>query len=197
MMKDNAINAAFKADIDAAVQTLKRGGLILYPTDTVWGIGCDATNDEAVRRVYELKERSDSKACIVLTDSVAMVERTVSAIPEVGYQLLDVAVEPLTIVYDRGTGVSPLLCAADGSVGVRVTDEPFSKALVRAFKRPLVSTSANIAGQPTPMCFNDIDPVIVDGVDYVCLSRRDEAPAKKASTVMRLCADGSFKLLRK
>lgn len=196
-MKGNTMNPAYKTDIDAAVQTLKRGGLILYPTDTVWGIGCDATNDEAVRRVYALKQRSDSKACIVLADSVAMVERTVSEIPEVGYQLLDVATEPLTIVYDRGTGVSPLLCAADGSVGVRVTAEPFSQALVRAFRRPLVSTSANIAGESTPMCFKEIDRRIIEGVDYVCMSRRNEGPATKTSTVMRLSADGSFKLLRK
>ena len=135
----------YKADIDEACRVMCDGGVILYPTDTIWGIGCDATNEEAVRRVYEIKQREDSKALIVLVDSVAKVNAHVDAMPDVAWDLIELATTPLTIIYDRGKNLAPNLLAEDGSVGIRVTDEPFSHDLCFRFKRPIVSTSANIS----------------------------------------------------
>ena len=184
-------------DIRAAVETLRRGGIILYPTDTVWGIGCDATNAAAVARVFDIKRRTDAKALITLVDSVAALERLVDDIPDAAFQLIDVAVEPLTIVYDSAHGVAPQLLAADGSIGVRITEEPFSRRLCHTLRKPLVSTSANVSGDPTPLCFSDITPQIIQAVDYVCLSRRDESPAAKASTIIKVSAGNVIHLIRK
>lgn len=184
-------------DIRHAVAILRSGGVIIYPTDTVWGIGCDATNSAAVKRIYEIKRRDDAKSMITLVESVAALERTVEEVPEVGYQLLEASDSPLTIVYDRGTGVAPELLAEDGSLAVRVTSEAFSSELCRRLRRPIVSTSANISGDPTPLCFAQINPELLSAVDYVCESRRDEAPATKASSVIKLSAGGLFKILRK
>lgn len=187
----------YKEDIDAAVAAMRRGGVIAYPTDTVWGLGCDARNSEAVRRIFAIKRRCEAKALITLVDSLAMLDRTVAEVPEVAEQLIDVAVDPVTIIYDRGTGVAPELLAEDGSIGVRLTREPFSAALCRAMRGPVVSTSANFSGEPTPLDFRSIDPALLAEVDYVCLSRRDEAPAAKASSVIKISAGGLFKILRK
>lgn len=191
----------YTADISAAVDTLRRGGVILYPTDTVWGLGCDATDSAAVRRIFEIKRRSDAKALITLVGSLAQLERTADGIPEVAYQLIEYSEKPLTIVYDGAlpsARIAPELLAADGTLGIRVTTEPFSRALCEAFRRPLVSTSANISGQEAPAVYTDISPEILEAVDYVCLSRRDEAPdpARKPSSVIRLTAGGEFKILR-
>lgn len=185
-------------DIHAATEVLRRGGLILYPTDTIWGIGCDATNSEAVRRVFEIKKRSDAKALITLVGSEGALERTVEEVPEVAWQLIEYSDRPLTIVYDKAAPViAPELSAQDGSIGVRITREEFSQALCRAFGKPLVSTSANISGMPSPGCFAEIDPAIISAVDYVCTSRRDEAPGSgRPSTIMRLSAGGLFKIIR-
>lgn len=188
-------DSAVSDDLRQAVDTLCRGGLILYPTDTVWGIGCDATNVEAVKRVYRLKGRDDNKALITLVADFGALERTVDGIPEVAYDLIEYSDRPLTIVYDHAIGVCPELTGADGSLGVRVTHESFSAALCRALHRPLVSTSANVSGQPTPRLFADIDQAIIEGVDYVCATGRDRAPGLP-SVVMRLHADGQFKILR-
>lgn len=187
----------YKEDIDAAVAAMRRGGVIAYPTDTVWGLGCDARNSEAVRRIFAIKRRCEAKALITLVDSLAMLDRTVAEVPEVAEQLIDVAVDPVTIIYDHGTGVAPELLADDGSIGVRLTREPFSAALCRAMRGPVVSTSANFSGEPTPLDFRSIDPELLAEVDYVCLSRRDEAPAAKASSVIKISAGGLFKILRK
>ncbi len=187
----------YKEDIDAAVAAMRRGGVIAYPTDTVWGLGCDARNSEAVRRIFAIKRRCEAKALITLVDSPAMLDRTVAEVPEVAEQLIDVAVDPVTIIYDHGTGVAPELLAEDGSIGVRLTREPFSAALCRAMRGPVVSTSANFSGEPTPLDFRSIDPELLAEVDYVCLSRRDEAPAAKASSVIKISAGGLFKILRK
>lgn len=187
----------YKEDIDAAVVAMRRGGVIAYPTDTVWGLGCDARNSEAVRRIFAIKRRCEAKALITLVDSPAMLDHTVAEVPEVAEQLIDVAVDPVTIIYDHGTGVAPELLAEDGSIGVRLTREPFSAALCRAMRGPVVSTSANFSGEPTPLDFRSIDPRLLAEVDYVCLSRRDEAPAAKASSVIKISAGGLFKILRK
>ncbi len=191
----------FAPDIKAAVETLRRGGIIVYPTDTVWGIGCDATNSEAVKRVFGLKKRADAKALITLVGSLAALERTADGIPDVAYELIECTDRPLTIVYDRPlpmAHISPELQAPDGTIGIRVTTEAFSSALCRTFGKPLVSTSANISGRPSPAVFKQIDPEIIAGVDYVCTSRRNEQPTEntKPSMVMRLSANGCFKILR-
>lgn len=191
------MNPQYAEDIARAVATMHRGGVILYPTDTVWGLGCDARNSEAVKRVFEIKRRSDAKALITLVDSEAMLERTVDDVPDVACQLIEAAVEPVTIVYDGGRDVAPELKAEDGSIGVRLTREEFSAALCRAMGGPVVSTSANISGEPTPRDFASISDGIKDSVDYVCESRRDEPPAAKASTVIKISAGGLFKILRK
>ncbi|MDE5568280.1 MAG: threonylcarbamoyl-AMP synthase [Muribaculaceae bacterium] len=190
---DDAINK----DLSCCLDVLKRGGIIIYPTDTVWGIGCDATDSNAVKKIFEIKRRADSKALITLVDSVAALERVVAEVPEVAYQLIDVAVEPMTVVYDRGVGVAPELLAEDGSIGVRITSEEFSKELCKRFRRPIVSTSVNISGEPAPKCFGDINPDLLKAVDYVCEAGHERPWASKPSTVIKLSAGGVIKILRK
>lgn len=187
----------YRDDIAEAVAAMRRGGVIAYPTDTVWGLGCDARNSAAVRRIFEIKRRCEAKALITLVDSMAMLERTVDEVPEVAEQLIEAAVDPVTVIYDRGRDVAPELLADDGSIGVRLTREPFSAGLCRAMRGPVVSTSANFSGEPTPLDFSSIDPELLGLTDYVCRSRRDEAPSPKASTVIKISAGGLFKILRK
>lgn len=184
-------------DIHSAVEVLKKGGVILYPTDTVWGLGCDATNAEAVARIYDIKKRSESKALITLVGNLSILERTVSGIPEVAYQLLEVADCPLTIIYDHACGVADNLKADDGSLAVRLPHDDFIKALCNNFRRPIVSTSANISGEPTPALFREISPEIINAADYVFNSRRDDNVRHKSSTIIRLSEDASFKIIRK
>ena len=184
-------------DLNNALETLKRGGIILYPTDTVWGIGCDATRAEAVSRIFQLKGREDSKAMITLIDSEENLERWVDGVPEVAYELLEAAVNPLTVIYDQAA-IPPLaknLAAPDGSLAVRVTRHEFSRELCRRLKRPLVSTSANISGKPTPRTFREISTEIIKGADYVCTSERDQANAKP-STIMKLTRSGVITIIR-
>ncbi|MDE6403740.1 MAG: threonylcarbamoyl-AMP synthase [Muribaculaceae bacterium] len=184
-------------DIANAVDVLKRGGVILYPTDTVWGIGCDATRSDAVRRIYEIKQRADSKAMIVLLSRVDDLWRYVDVVPEVAPELIEASVRPLTIVYDHGINMAPELLAPDGSVGVRITGESVSAGLCRALRRPLVSTSANISGKPAPAIFREIDPEIIAAVDYVMTSRRDDTERSRPSQVIKLSDSGVVKILRK
>lgn len=186
-----------RADVAEAVRVLKAGGVILYPTDTVWGLGCDATNTEAVRRIYSIKRRDDHKALITLVESLARLERTVSGIPDVAYDLIEYAGRPVTVVYDHGTGVCGALKGDDDTLAVRVTSEAVSSAICRGLGRPLVSTSANVSGSPTPKTFSEISPDIISAVDYTCLSRRDESAQAIPSMVVRLKESGEFKILRK
>ncbi len=176
-----------------AAAVLARGGVIAYPTETVWGIGCDATSSEAVRRVFAIKQRAEAKALITLVKDIAMLERWVDDIPEVGYQLLEAAVEPLTIVYDSPRGLAPELLAPDGSAGVRVVPLP----LFRSWHKPLVSTSANISGMPAPRTLRELAPEIVEAVDAI-VDPADAPPAAgRPSTVIKLSSGGLFKILRK
>lgn len=191
-----ALTDSMTADLSQAAMVVRRGGVIIYPTDTVWGIGCDATNAEAVARVYEIKRRVQSKALITLVDCVAKLERTVEGIPEVAYDLIEFSDRPLTIIYDRAIGVAPNLIADDGSLAVRVTRDPFTAALCRSCRKPLVSTSANVSGEPTPANFAEISPDILSAADYVCTTRRDDLSRHKSSTIMRLHADGRFNIIR-
>ncbi len=184
------------SDVQKAVEVLKKGGIIIYPTDTIWGIGCDATNPEAVRRLYDIKKRSDDKPMLVLVDSTLALERTVSDIPEVAYDLIEASDKPLTIIFEHPTGVAPALLGSDGSLGVRVTKEPFSAALCRTLRHPIVSTSANFSGKPAARKFSDIDPELLSKADYVCLSRRDEENKCGPSGIIKLGSGGLFKIIR-
>ncbi len=194
--KDGGDLSEYRDDIRQAVEVLNRGGIILYPTDTIWGIGCDATNAEAVKRVFEIKQREDAKALITLVDSEAKVQAYVREMPDVAWDLMEVADSPLTIIYDGARNLAPNLLAEDGSVGIRVTHETFSNYLCLRFKRPIVSTSANLSGQPSPRCFADIAPEIVAAVDYVCTSRRQETVCPSPSHIIKLGVGGEVKVIR-
>ena len=196
-------------DIKNAVEVLRKGGVILYPTDTVWGIGCDATNAEAVKRVYDIKQRDDSKAMICLVDSDARLQRYVRNVPDVAWQLIDSlkapegeqaeegTSKPTTIILDGAVNLAPNLIAEDGSIALRITQESFSKELCYRFQKALVSTSANISGEPAAQNYCDIDPRIIEQVDYVCWSRRQEHKPHTPSCIIRLRPDGEVTIIRK
>lgn len=184
-------------DIRNAVEVLRKGGVILYPTDTVWGIGCDATNAEVVKRVYEIKRRDDSKALICLVDSDARLQRYVRNVPDVAWQLIDAVVKPTTIILDNAVNLAPNLIADDGSIGIRITKEPFSHELCFRFQKALVSTSANISGEPAAQNYGDISEEILNAVDYVCYSRRQEHKPHTPSSIIKLTADGEVTVIRK
>lgn len=186
----------YRDDIRHAIEVMNRGGVILYPTDTIWGIGCDATNESAVRRIFEIKKRNDAKALITLVDSEAKVQFYVRDVPDVAWDLIAFAEHPLTIIYDNARNLAPNLLAEDGSAGIRVTKEEFSKHLCMRMKRAIVSTSANISGQPAPRCFADITPEIISAVDYVCISRRNENQNPPASNIIKLGTDGEVRIIR-
>lgn len=191
------LKADYKDDIREAVRVMRAGGLILYPTDTVWGIGCDANNEEAVRKVYELKRRSDSKALIVLTDHLAKLERVVEEVPEVAYDLIEVTEKPLTIIYSGAKNLAKNLIAEDGSVGIRLTKEAFSKDLCEAFRMPIVSTSANISGEPTAHSFDEISDEIKNGVDYIVKYRQKDKSKAEPSSIIKLEPGGVVTIIRK
>ncbi len=183
-------------DIKNAFDTLVAGGLILYPTDTIWGIGCDATNEDAVRRVYELKKRIDSKALITLVDTPVKVDFYVDSVPEIAWDLIDVAEKPMTIIYDKGRNLAPNLMADDGSVAIRVTNEEFSKKLCARFRKAIVSTSANVSNDSAPLNFGEISDEIKEGVDYIVKYRQDETDCHSASSIIKLGKSGEVKIIR-
>lgn len=196
-MKQQTLTPDELADVRQAVEVMRRGGVIVYPTDTVWGIGCDARNSRAVRRVFELKQRAEAKALITLVDSLPMLDACVDEVPEVAEQLIEAAVDPITIVYDHGCGLAPELLADDGSVGIRLCRHPFAAALCRGLRGPVVSTSANISGAPAPAAFDVIDSAILDGADYVCTSlHTGPCGTAKPSTIIKISAGGLFKFIR-
>ena len=184
------------ADIRAAIDVLRQGGTILYPTDTIWGIGCDATNPEAVRKVFQIKHRDDSKALICLVDSPGRLQRYVRRVPDVAWDIIDCATRPTTLILDGAVTLAPNLLAEDGSVAIRVTAEVFSKQLCYRYQKAIVSTSANISGQPAPQTFADIDPAIIDAVDYVCLSRQRDTSRHQPSAIIKMGIDGEVKIIR-
>ena len=172
------------------------GGLILYPTDTIWGIGCDATNEEAVRKVYALKRRSDHKAMLLLMDSSAKLNYYVQEVPEVAWDLIELADSPLTVIYSGARNVAPNLLAEDGSVGIRITQEEFSHKLCERFRKPLVSTSANVSGAPSPANFSEISETIKSGVDYIVRYRQEDLSKVAPSHIIKLGAGGLVKIIR-
>ncbi len=184
-------------DIKNAIEAMKKGGVILYPTDTVWGIGCDATNAEAVKRVYDIKQRDDSKALICLVDSDDRLQRYVRNVPDVAWQLIDCVEKPTTLILDGAVNLAPNLIAEDGSIGIRITKEAFSHELCYRFQKAIVSTSANISGEPAAQNYRDIDPRILEKVDYVCWTRRQEHQPHQPSSIIKLSADGQVVIIRK
>ena len=187
----------FDKDINAAVEVMRRGGVIHYPTDTVWGIGCDATNPEAVAKVYAIKRREDSKAMICLVDSEARLQRYVRNVPNVAWDVIEMATTPVTVILDGAANLAPNLLAEDGSVAMRVTHEPFSNQLCYRFQKAIVSTSANISGNPPASNYCDIDPELLAAVDYVCTSRRQEKKPHTPSSIIRLRPNGEVEVIRK
>ena len=201
------VNRYDKEDLQEALRVLRSGGIIVYPTDTVWGIGCDATNAEAVAKIYALKQREDSKSMLVLLDSPAKLNYYISDIPDAAWALLEASdndgkdeddgmMKPLTIIYPNARNLAPNLIAEDGSIGIRITNEPFSKALCAQLKHPIVSTSANISGQAAAHCFAEIEQAILDGADYVCRFRRDDDTPYEPSSIIKINADGTFQIIR-
>lgn len=182
-------------EINKAISVLQDGGLILYPTDTVWGIGCDATNAEAVQKIYKLKQREDSKALICLVANDFMLEKHIEMVPEVAYDLIDLAIKPVTIIYDQPKGIAKNLVADDNTLGIRVATDQFCQYLINKYKKPLVSTSANKSGQPTPKNFTEISNAIIKGVDYV-VNLEQNNTTNTPSTIIKLGNDGTVKVIR-
>lgn len=189
-------NKDYSDDLKEALEVLKKGGLILYPTDTIWGIGCDARNSEAVRRIFDLKKRSDSKSMIVLVHNEAALERIVNNIPDITWDLLEVSVKPMTIIYDNAHDVAPELIAEDGSIGIRITGERFSNELCKRLGAPLVSTSANISGEKSPANYSEISEDIKNGVDYIVKFRREDKEKGNPSNIIKLDKYGRVKIIR-
>ena len=186
----------FSNDLSEALECLKKGGIILYPTDTIWGIGCDARNSEAVKKIYEIKKRTDSKSMLVLVNNKAALENIVDEIPEITWSLLDAAVDPLTIIYDNAKGVAPELIAHDGSLGIRITREEFTNKLCNLLGAPLVSTSANISGEKSPACFKEISDEIKKKMDYIVKYRQSDLNPKSHSNIIKLSKGGLVKIIR-
>lgn len=182
-------------EINKVLQTLKAGGLILYPTDTVWGIGCDANNAEAVSKIYKLKQRIDSKALICLVADDRMLKKYVKKVPEVALNIIDVTDKPTTIIYDEAQNLASNLIAEDGTIGIRIPDDEFCYQISRRFNGAIVSTSANISGQPSPKSFKEIAPAILKGVDYVVNLHREKICAKPSS-IIKLSNNGVVKIIR-
>lgn len=185
-----------KEDILKACEIMNAGGIILYPTDTIWGIGCDATNEDAVRKIYELKKRSDSKAMIVLIDIPVKLDYYLDEVPDMAWDLIEVSEKPLTIIYDKARYVAENLIAEDGTLAIRVTQEKFSQELCRRFRKAIVSTSANVSGEPSPQNFSQISEVIKNGVDYIVGFRQEELSNPKPSSIIKLGLDGQVKIIR-
>jgi len=182
--------------IKKAVDILLNGGVVLYPTDTVWGIGCDATNPDAIERIFQIKKRAEAKALIILLDNKNRLETYVEKIPDITWNLIDCFEKPLTIIYPKGKNIAPNLLAEDGSIAIRITREKFSRSLCRAFQKPLVSTSANISGKASPRNFSEVSADIRAQVDYILPFRRNEDILSTPSTIIRVGMRGDFRFVR-
>ena len=187
---------ALEQEVAEAVRILRQGGIILYPTDTVWGIGCDATNAEAVDRIYRLKHSENKKSMLVLCASADMVVRYVNRAPGIAFEVMEMATTPLTAILPGAVGVAPNLIPDEGTLGVRIPDHEFCRRMLRALGRPIVSTSANISGQPTAVGLQDVAREIVDGVDFVVNPRFEGKPTRKASSIIAFGEGGEVKIIR-
>ena len=182
--------------INSATEILKQGGLILYPTDTIWGIGCDATNEEAVKRIYKLKKRCDCKSLIVLVDNDVRLQRTVEEVPEVAWDIMDYSKKPVTIIYNNPKGIAKSAVNNDDSLGIRVVKDAFCKKLISKLNKPIISTSANITGEEQANCFAEISKEIKNSVDHIVNLRQDESEPKQSSTIIKLDPSGLIKIIR-
>ncbi|MFO7575127.1 MAG: L-threonylcarbamoyladenylate synthase [Bacteroidales bacterium] len=190
-------NEITEDDITRSVEILRSGGVILYPTDTIWGLGCDPSNEEAIEKVYQLKRRPAEKSMIILVDSVAMLERYTSVIHEVVYELIEAEERPLTLVLPAaGSLLCPSLISPEGFIAVRICRDEFCSSLIGRFRKPVVSTSANLSGEPPPEVFSDIMGEIVTGADYVVSHRRNDTRRAKPSPVIKIDESGVIKILR-
>ena len=184
-------------ELQQTLNILRNGGLILYPTDTVWGIGCDATDKTAVEKIYALKQRPDTKSLIVLVDSVSMIEQYVRQVPPMAYDLIELSNTPLTIIYPNATGIAANAIADDGSIAIRVVQNTFCQELIRLFGRPVISTSANISANPTPKNFGEISRAVKEGVDFVVDETMDKGSTQKPSSIIKLGLQGEIEIIRK
>jgi L-threonylcarbamoyladenylate synthase len=187
----------FHEDINESLNTLRQGGIILYPTDTIWGFGCDPTNEKAVSNIFKIKSRDKDKSLIILADGMSMVERYVSEIPEIVYELAEVSDAPLTIIYPKGKNLLQGVCSEDGAIAIRICHDEFCKELIGRFRKPIVSTSANLSGSPAPANFNEIEKTLLDKADYVVKYRQDDFGKSSPSPVIRVNSDGTIKIIRK
>ena len=186
-----------KDDLKNALDIMKKGGVILYPTDTIWGIGCDATNTKAVERIYQIKKREDSKSMLIIVDEAWRVSDYIKEVPEIALQLIEVTDTPLTIIYPGAKGISSKLISDDGSIGIRVSSDEFCRKIVGGLNRPIVSTSANISGSPSPQNFSEISEEIVKAVDYVVKWRQEEKGKSKPSSIIKIGTGGEIEIIRK
>ncbi len=184
-------------DISNAVEILKKGGIILYPTDTIWGIGCDATNSEAVARIYALKQREETKSMLVLVDNETRILRYVKEVPEITWQLIETNDRPMTIIYPDAINLATNLVSSDKTIGIRVTSDEFCQKLISKLNKPLVSTSANISGQASPALFNEISDEIKNGVDYIVNWRQNDTAKQPASQIIKVGLGGEIEIIRK
>ncbi len=184
-------------DLIKALEVLEKGGVILYPTDTIWGIGCDATNEKAVEKIYRIKQRSDQKSMLILLDNPNKISSYINEIPDVAWNLIELSDNPLTIIFSGAKNLAPNIIAPDGSVGVRISDEPFNQNLIQKFRKPIVSTSANISGQRSPLNFTEISQEIIESVDYVVKWRQDDFSNSQASSIIKLEPNGEIQIIRK
>ena len=183
-------------DLKKAVEVLRSGGIILYPTDTIWGLGCDPTNAEAVKKIFKIKKREDFRNMLILLDDSGKLERYVK-VPEIAWELLEASMSPITIIYPSAKNLAAGLIAEDGSTGIRITNDPFCKELIRRFGKPVVSTSANVSGTPAPSNFDDIQEEILSGVDYIVKWKQDDFVTNKPSSIIKIEENGQFKIIRK
>lgn len=191
------MNFSFSDDLSKALEVLRSGGVILYPTDTIWGIGCDATNPVAVKRVYEIKQREDVKSMLILMENPNLLNSYVFEVPEIAWDLIEVADKPLTIIYPGAKNLASNLIAPDGSIGIRLTDEPFTQQLIQRFRKPIISTSANISGQKTPQNFHEISEEIKNAADYIVQYRQDDLSKANPSSILKLGKGGEIEIIRK
>jgi L-threonylcarbamoyladenylate synthase len=182
--------------IRKAAEILKQGGIILYPTDTVWGIGCDATNDSAVEKLYKLKQKEEGAPALILVSDINMIYKYVRTVPEIALQLVEISDKPLTVIFPGGCGLSPAIMAADGSIGIRLVNHEYCSGLIKSLKRPLVSTSANVSGMPAPKSFSEIPKIVIEGVDYVVDARYAGKMTAKPSSVIKTGLSGEIKIIR-
>jgi L-threonylcarbamoyladenylate synthase len=188
---------SFEDDINDSLITLRKGGIILYPTDTIWGLGCDPTNPAAVEKIFRIKSREPGKSLLILVDGEAMVERYVSEVPEIAWELIGVSDDPLTVIYPSGKNLAPGVCSEDGSVGIRICHDEFCRELIKRFRKPVVSTSANLSGKPSPDNFREIDIPVIEAADYIVKYRQDDRRKYSSSPVIKLGPDGTIKIIRK